>query len=38
MSKDPMKEPPTWMLGVGLTLILAGLVLLMFIPANSWGF
>jgi len=33
-----MKEPPTWWLFVGLTLMLAGLVGLMLIPANPWGF
>lgn len=33
-----MKEPSTWWLFVGLTLILGGLVLLLLIPANSLGF
>lgn len=33
-----MKDPPTWWLFVGVTLILAGLVGLMFIPSNSVGF
>jgi hypothetical protein len=38
MSKEPMKEPSGWMLGVGLTLILGAFVLLLFIPENSWGY
>ena len=39
MSKrDDFKEPPAWMLFLGLSLILAAFVLLLFIPTNSWGF
>jgi hypothetical protein len=33
-----MKEPPAWMLFLGLTFLLGALVLLMLLPANSLGF
>ena len=33
-----MKEPPTWWLVIGVTLLVAGLVGLMLIPANPLGF
>lgn len=39
MSKrNDFRDPPSWMLFLGVTLILGALVLLMFIPENSWGF
>ena len=38
MSKEPMKEPTPWMLFLGLACLFGALVLLMLIPANSWGF
>jgi len=36
--RDPIKEPSTFWLALGLTLILGALVLVLLIPANSWGF
>lgn len=33
-----MKEPPAWWLFVGLSLLLGGLVALMLLPANAFGF
>ncbi len=38
MSKEPIKEPSGWMLGIGLACLLGGLVLLLLLPANSLGF
>jgi hypothetical protein len=38
MSKEPMKEPSGWMLGIGLTCLLGALILLLLLPANSLGF
>lgn len=38
MTKEPMKEPSGWMLGIGLTCLLGALVLLLLLPANSLGF
>lgn len=38
MSKEPIKEPSGWMLGIGLTCLLGALVLLMLMPENSLGF
>lgn len=38
MGKHRNTEPPVWWVFLGITCILGALVLLMFIPENSWGF
>lgn len=35
---DKIKDPPAWLLGLGLTFLLGALIGLLFLPANSWGF
>lgn len=38
MGKHQNTEPPEWWFGLGVALIVGALVLLMFLPENSWGF
>ena len=35
---DRRDGPPAWWLFLGLSFLLGGLVLLMFLPSNPWGF
>lgn len=36
--RRPSTEPPFWWFWLGLTFITAGLVALMMLPPNAWGF
>lgn len=37
-NQDPFRDPSGWMLFLGLSALLGGLVLLLLLPANSLGF